>query len=58
MDVIKMEPESDSDTEPTLIEFESVNIKQEDPLVPLCTMKIALKVSCHVCVTERNEMTG
>lgn len=43
MDVIKMEPESDSDTEPTLIEFESVNIKQEDPLVPLCTMKIALK---------------
>jgi len=43
MDVIKMEPESDSDTEPTLSEFEPVSVKQEDSSVPLCTVKIALK---------------
>jgi len=54
MDVIKMEPESDSDTEPTLSEFESVTVKQEDSSVPLCTMKIALKVSCRMCVRERD----
>jgi hypothetical protein len=51
MDVIKMEPDCDLNTEPMLSEFESVNIKQEDSSAPLCTMKIALKVSCHICVT-------
>jgi hypothetical protein len=45
MDVIKMEPESDSDTEPSLSEFESVTVKQEDSAVPVFTVKIALKVS-------------
>jgi hypothetical protein len=44
MDVIKMEPESDSDTEPSLSEFESVTVKQEDTAVRVCTVK----VSCHV----------
>jgi hypothetical protein len=58
MDVIKMEPESDTDTEPMLSEFESVNVKQEDSSVSLCTMKTALQVSCHICLIERNEMTG
>ena len=48
MDVIKMEPESDTDTARTLSEFESVTVKQEDPSVPLCTMKITMKVSCHI----------
>jgi hypothetical protein len=43
MDVIKTEPESDSDTEPTLSEFESITVKQEDSSVPLCTVKIGLK---------------
>ena len=51
-----MEPDSDTDTEPMLNEFESVNIKQEDSLVPVCIVKSALKVSCHICVTEREEM--
>jgi hypothetical protein len=46
MDVVKVEPESDTDTEPTLSEFESVTVKQEDSSVSLCTMKMALKVSC------------
>jgi hypothetical protein len=49
MDVIKTEP--DTDTEPTLSEFESVTVKEEDSSVPLCTMKIASKVSCNICVT-------
>jgi len=52
MDVIKTEPESDSDTEPTLSEFESITVKQEDSSVPLCTVKIGLKVSCHMCYIE------
>jgi len=43
MDVIKMEPDSDTDSEPVLSDFESVTVKQEDSSVPLCTMKIALK---------------
>jgi hypothetical protein len=51
MDVIKKELESDTDAEPTLSEFESITVKQEGSSVPLCTMKMALKVSCHICVT-------
>jgi hypothetical protein len=44
MNVIKEEPDADTDMGPTLNEFELVHIKQEDSPVLFCSVKSEFKV--------------
>jgi hypothetical protein len=58
MDMIKAEPDSDTDTNQTLNEFELVHIKQEDSPDPICTPKSEFKVSFHAERNMKQERKG